>query len=169
MFRGEETITSIASNSQLSIENRTYFQEIVASHTELRCPECRVLVVFDINDLPPNLLLIRILEGIKSAPTNHLRTNNPSLIQSYEPIVHQKFLNSIGNNNTCLNKQKTETVPINRENVLRTEPKDSLVKNDTRLNIITQHQQQSEIASIHNEQTLPHAIALYDFESTDIG
>lgn len=153
--------------------NRIYFQEIVASHTELRCPECRVLVVFDISDLPPNLLLIRILEGIKintaSTPTNHSRTDNPSLIQSYEPIVYQKFLNSIGNNNTYLNKQMKETVPINRENVLRTEPKDVLVKNDTSLNIITQHQQQSEIASVHNEQTLPQAIALYDFESSDIG
>lgn len=39
------------------------FQEIVASHQELRCPECRVLVEIKIDELPPNVLLMRILEG----------------------------------------------------------------------------------------------------------
>ncbi|CAK1589246.1 unnamed protein product [Parnassius mnemosyne] len=42
---------------------------IVESHKELRCPECRVLVEAKIEDLPPNVLLMRILEGMKnSAP-----------------------------------------------------------------------------------------------------
>lgn len=41
-------------------------QEIVISHKELRCPECRMLSSVKIDDLPPNVLLMRILEG-----TNH--------------------------------------------------------------------------------------------------
>lgn len=39
------------------------FQIIVASHNELRCPECRVLIEIKIDDLPPNVLLMRILGG----------------------------------------------------------------------------------------------------------
>ncbi|XP_068623029.1 E3 ubiquitin-protein ligase SH3RF1 [Battus philenor] len=42
---------------------------IVESHKELRCPECRILVEAKVEDLPPNVLLMRILEGMKnSAP-----------------------------------------------------------------------------------------------------
>ncbi|KAF4523814.1 hypothetical protein B566_EDAN008049 [Ephemera danica] len=43
-------------------------EEIVESHKELRCPECRVLVDIGIEELPPNVLLMRILEGMKNAP-----------------------------------------------------------------------------------------------------
>lgn len=42
--------------------------EIVEAHKELRCPECRVLVDIGIEELPPNVLLMRILEGMKNAP-----------------------------------------------------------------------------------------------------
>lgn len=39
------------------------------SHKELRCPECRVLVEVRVEELPPNVLLMRILEGMRnSAP-----------------------------------------------------------------------------------------------------
>lgn len=41
------------------------FQIIVSSHSKLRCPECRVLVEIKIDELPPNVLLMRILEGIQ--------------------------------------------------------------------------------------------------------
>ncbi|XP_060854250.1 E3 ubiquitin-protein ligase SH3RF3 isoform X2 [Rhopalosiphum padi] len=40
--------------------------EIVATHKELRCPECRTLVECRVDELPPNVLLMRILEGMKS-------------------------------------------------------------------------------------------------------
>ncbi|KAK6637283.1 hypothetical protein RUM44_007697 [Polyplax serrata] len=46
---------------------RKCLEEIVATHKELRCPECRVLVDAQIDDLPPNVLLMRILEGIKNS------------------------------------------------------------------------------------------------------
>ncbi|EAA13018.4 AGAP011487-PA [Anopheles gambiae str. PEST] len=45
---------------------RKCLEEIVASHQELRCPECRVLVEVRIDELPPNVLLMRILEGKSS-------------------------------------------------------------------------------------------------------
>lgn len=41
--------------------------EIVHKHKELRCPECRILVQAKTEDLPPNVLLMRILEGMKNA------------------------------------------------------------------------------------------------------
>ncbi|XP_037976198.2 E3 ubiquitin-protein ligase SH3RF3 isoform X2 [Plutella xylostella] len=41
---------------------------IVESHKELRCPECRVLVEARVDELPPNVLLMRILEGMRNAP-----------------------------------------------------------------------------------------------------
>nr|XP_002123694.2 E3 ubiquitin-protein ligase SH3RF3 [Ciona intestinalis] len=43
---------------------------IVRSHKELRCPECRVLVKQKVDDLPANILLIRLLDGIKSQESN---------------------------------------------------------------------------------------------------
>ncbi|XP_049878265.1 E3 ubiquitin-protein ligase SH3RF1 [Pectinophora gossypiella] len=46
---------------------------IVESHKELRCPECRILVEAKVEELPPNVLLMRILEGMKnSAPRKPL-------------------------------------------------------------------------------------------------
>lgn len=41
----------------------SFLQIIVASHNELRCPECRVLIEIKIDNLPPNVLLMRILGG----------------------------------------------------------------------------------------------------------
>lgn len=39
----------------------------MSTHRELRCPECRVLVDVKVDDLPPNVLLMRILEGMRNA------------------------------------------------------------------------------------------------------
>ena len=46
---------------------RRCLEEIVSTKHELRCPECRSLVEIPIEDLPPNILLIRLLEGMKHA------------------------------------------------------------------------------------------------------
>ncbi|XP_074865831.1 E3 ubiquitin-protein ligase SH3RF2 [Carettochelys insculpta] len=40
-------------------------QGILKSQNELRCPECRTLVFSSIEDLPSNLLLIRLLDGVR--------------------------------------------------------------------------------------------------------
>lgn len=46
---------------------RKCLQDIVDTNKELRCPECRVLVECKIDELPPNVLLMRILEGMRNA------------------------------------------------------------------------------------------------------
>lgn len=43
-------------------------EDIFHTNKELRCPECRVLVEIGIDDLPPNVLLMRILEGMRNVP-----------------------------------------------------------------------------------------------------
>lgn len=41
-------------------------QRIFKAHKELRCPECRTLVFCSIEALPANLLLLRLLDGVRS-------------------------------------------------------------------------------------------------------
>ncbi|PSN37671.1 hypothetical protein C0J52_05611 [Blattella germanica] len=55
-------------------------EEIVSTHKELRCPECRILVDVKIEDLPPNVLLMRILEGMRNAAPKK-RTVVPNRLQ----------------------------------------------------------------------------------------
>ncbi|XP_042310065.1 E3 ubiquitin-protein ligase SH3RF2 isoform X2 [Sceloporus undulatus] len=43
-------------------------QRILKLHKELRCPECRALVLCSIEKLPANLFLIRLLDGIRLGP-----------------------------------------------------------------------------------------------------
>ncbi|NXF32940.1 SH3R2 ligase, partial [Nyctibius bracteatus] len=40
-------------------------QRILKSQKELRCPECRTLVLCSVEQLPSNLLLIRLLDGVR--------------------------------------------------------------------------------------------------------
>lgn len=56
--------------------------EIVATHKELRCPECRTLVECRVDELPPNVLLMRILEGMKSKSTAISAPKKPSIDES---------------------------------------------------------------------------------------
>lgn len=56
-------------------------EEIVSSRKELRCPECRVLVETKVEELPCNILLIRILEGMKNAPRMKTELAQPSIQQ----------------------------------------------------------------------------------------
>lgn len=67
-------------------------EEIVERHKELRCPECRVLVPSKIDELPPNVLLMRILEGMKnSAPKKQQRVpvnNLPAAVQHSALVQH---------------------------------------------------------------------------------
>lgn len=53
--------------------------EIVATHKELRCPECRTLVECRVDELPPNVLLMRILEGMKSKSTTISPPKKPTV------------------------------------------------------------------------------------------
>lgn len=47
---------------------RRCLENIVTSRNELRCPECRILVDCGVDDLPANILLVRLLDGIKQRP-----------------------------------------------------------------------------------------------------
>ncbi|XP_066562081.1 E3 ubiquitin-protein ligase SH3RF3 [Amia ocellicauda] len=49
---------------------RRCLENIVSSRSELRCPECRILVDCGVDDLPANILLVRLLDGIKQRPRN---------------------------------------------------------------------------------------------------
>ncbi|KAM6970781.1 E3 ubiquitin-protein ligase SH3RF3-like [Aplochiton taeniatus] len=49
---------------------RRCLENIVSSRHELRCPECRILVDCGVDDLPANILLVRLLDGIKQRPRN---------------------------------------------------------------------------------------------------
>lgn len=62
--------------------------EIVATHKELRCPECRTLVECRIDELPPNVLLMRILEGMKSKSTIAL-PKKPSAVECLDQRLHK--------------------------------------------------------------------------------
>ncbi|CAG2067189.1 unnamed protein product [Timema podura] len=56
-------------------------EEIVSTHKELRCPECRVLIDIKIEELPPNVLLMRILEGMRNAAPKKCGIGTPSRVQ----------------------------------------------------------------------------------------
>nr|XP_056717841.1 E3 ubiquitin-protein ligase SH3RF3 [Euleptes europaea] len=47
---------------------RRCLERIVSSRRELRCPECRVLVGCAVDQLPHNILLVRLLDGIRQRP-----------------------------------------------------------------------------------------------------
>jgi len=47
---------------------RRCLQGILGSRGELRCPECRTLVECGVDELPSNILLVRLLDGIKQRP-----------------------------------------------------------------------------------------------------
>ncbi|KAI4462926.1 sh3 domain-containing [Holotrichia oblita] len=73
---------------------RKCLEEIVEKHKELRCPECRILIHSKIDDLPPNVLLMRILEGMRNAApkkqSRNIRENHTQqpFLQHTTPI-HQ--------------------------------------------------------------------------------
>ncbi|XP_060634709.2 E3 ubiquitin-protein ligase SH3RF1 [Anolis sagrei] len=79
---------------------------IVSSRNELRCPECRTLVDCSVDELPSNILLVRLLDGIKQRPwkpgglvssTNSLRAQTstvanciPKDLQSSQSVQQQR-------------------------------------------------------------------------------
>lgn len=64
-------------------------EEIVQKHKELRCPECRILVNIKVEDLPPNVLLMRILEGMRNAvPKKLQRSNRGSPNHNTQNVLH---------------------------------------------------------------------------------
>lgn len=172
----------------------SFVQVILSSHSELRCPECRVLVDIKIDNLPPNVLLMRILEGMKNAisPPN-VHTNNitgteaislPNLKQS-QPFANQTALKANGPNNDLgmgINHIK-RTVPLNPEPVHRVEHRALIKSNEESMNSIRSNQparqplqnvptsalNSNSLQTLGTSPSIPHAKALYDFESKESG
>ncbi|GLV35640.1 Plenty of SH3s [Carabus blaptoides fortunei] len=78
---------------------RKCLQDIVETNKELRCPECRVLVEIKIEELPPNVLLMRILEGMRNAapkkqqvrgPVRVSHGHGPPSVMHYGTPVHHR-------------------------------------------------------------------------------
>ncbi|XP_050355451.1 E3 ubiquitin-protein ligase SH3RF1 isoform X1 [Nymphalis io] len=102
---------------------------IVESHKELRCPECRVLVETKVEELPPNVLLMRILEGMKnSAPrkiigqrvrSGHLQTQSqlqPSRGDGKQPPPHARAMyDFISKELGDLSFKKGETIILHKK------------------------------------------------------
>lgn len=64
---------------------RRCLEEIMSSQRELRCPECRTLVIVKVEDLPANILLVRLLEGLKTVAVSVATSSScgyPSLATS---------------------------------------------------------------------------------------
>ena len=57
---------------------RRCLEEIISAKNELRCPECRTLVEIRIEELPTNILLIRLLEGMKTAAAKACGSSTPA-------------------------------------------------------------------------------------------
>lgn len=89
-------------------------EEIVQTHKELRCPECRVLVDAKIDDLPPNVLLMRILEGMRNAGPK--KRNTPAGNSRLPPPA--QHLHNIAQ----LQQQHTSLPSIGSVNHIPTEP-----------------------------------------------
>lgn len=71
---------------------RKCLQDIIDTNKELRCPECRVLVECKIEELPPNVLLMRILEGMRNAAPKKQTTVRSSPRSIYPQQQHHHVM-----------------------------------------------------------------------------
>ncbi|KAL7738526.1 hypothetical protein ACLKA6_006831 [Drosophila palustris] len=113
--------------------------DIVASQHKLRCPECRVLVNCRIDELPPNVLLMRILEGMKQ--------------------------NAGKNDNKC--EELTLPLPLQQEVVAPTQKQQQQITQQQQQTSQQQQEQQQTTRQKQRRFLLPHAYALFDFASSE--
>lgn len=88
---------------------------IVKSRNELRCPECRLLVTIPIADLPPNVLLMRILEGMKNTTTeqNNIKTpKNLANLQHNTGITTNNTNSKLITNHAIRNSEEHKSLVI---------------------------------------------------------
>lgn len=152
----------------------------MSSHSELRCPECRVLVDLKIDELPPNVLLMRILEGMKNVA--HNQTNNCKAITSNDnKLLQQSAIQSTNQlSNASLPQLSHPTNPKLAINFAlnRTNDESNMMRQIYQKHEVQQHQQQLQPQQLCNKQMLPnignstsppHAKALHDFISKESG
>lgn len=83
---------------------RKCLEDIVNKHKELRCPECRILVHAKVDELPPNVLLMRILEGMRNAAPKKPRGSNKAPNQVHQ-LLQQQHHHHTNDNRSAINKQ----------------------------------------------------------------
>ncbi|XP_056012715.1 E3 ubiquitin-protein ligase SH3RF3-like isoform X3 [Ostrea edulis] len=64
---------------------RRCLDEIYCMKRELRCPECRTVVEIPVEELPSNILLIRLLEGLKTKNSSE-RSRSPRKFEEHTPF-----------------------------------------------------------------------------------
>ena len=126
-------------------------EEIITTHKELRCPECRILVPIKIEDLPPNVLLMRILEGMKSMGVKTAENPAPVARQQVQEGSHNTHLMG-ANLSNCQNIQTPPSQPPQPQQPSH-QPHQQIEGNPK--NPVTLHQ--------------PCAKALYDYEAQEAG
>ncbi|XP_067628458.1 E3 ubiquitin-protein ligase SH3RF1 isoform X2 [Eurosta solidaginis] len=150
---------------------RKCLEVIVSSRQELRCPECRVLVEVKIDDLPPNVLLMRILEGMKNAA---------AAAKSHQTHQQQKLQHSKTNHD--VRHASDDQQQQNMRTQLQVQQNNQSRQQHYQTNASQQQQQRQSQPNAVNQNSisiaqhqfmqqrrclLPHAYALYDFESTE--
>ncbi|KNC31621.1 hypothetical protein FF38_01019, partial [Lucilia cuprina] len=183
---------------------RKCLEVIYASRQELRCPECRILVETKIDDLPPNVLLMRILEGMKNAASKQHSIINEITKETNEkketlrllttattsggagvPATATAGLNSNISNEERMRQQiQQQQLKQRQQQILQFQQQ---IQQQHHLHAtqnqatITHHQQQptsqqQQLASTQQPQSqqnqtrrciVPHAYALYDFDSNE--
>ncbi|XP_062560449.1 E3 ubiquitin-protein ligase SH3RF1 [Armigeres subalbatus] len=139
---------------------RKCLEEIVASHQELRCPECRVLVDVKIDELPPNVLLMRILEGMKTAELNNQNTN-----------INKAARTGVGGgggnifNLQLQSQQNHPSIAYQNQGCSQQQQQQKNNKNDQ----LHHHPHQGRIIAGNalDLSKIPHAKAFYDFASSE--
>ncbi|KAK4887754.1 hypothetical protein RN001_004025 [Aquatica leii] len=82
---------------------------IVERHKELRCPECRVLVPCKIEELPPNVLLMRILEGMRNAVPKKQQSRLIRVVNHTTPVHHSSEQHRHAGNKQVLQQHIQQT------------------------------------------------------------
>lgn len=126
---------------------RKCLQDIVSSKQELRCPECRILVKLRVEDLPSNVLLMRILGGLKD-----VLPNKENVIVYSPPSGPERVANS------------PQTPPVTKPDVDST-PQPQLPAQQ----IISRPVLGAPLPHKYLPQNVCHAKALFDFQSNISG
>lgn len=132
---------------------RKCLEVIVSSHNELRCPECRILVNLKVDELPPNVLLMRILEGMKNASNQQQSNNKAGLIQELQAEIQSK--------------QQQQQHQLPQPQMIMHHKKDG-----SQRIIEHNHKGRDHHKSVYpvpsgSHAIVPHAKALYDFQSKE--
>ncbi|XP_064636189.1 E3 ubiquitin-protein ligase SH3RF1-like isoform X2 [Lineus longissimus] len=78
--------------------------EIISTKSELRCPECRALVEIPVDELPSNILLMRLLEGIHQKSLGIGGSSNTSPMTVLAGLMASKPIGSLGTSGSSSTK-----------------------------------------------------------------